>query len=199
MKFLKKINKGVLLSIIVLVCLMTYIVIVEIGRNGQKESIKEACIKYIEFENKYSVMPEEYWTAEGKVNKEDYKNEMKTKLKEMMLDNEKIFNQQKSIVENKLDCSLMDSIIPLNKNSKSIVVKSYTFDGDQVEVTIENTLEIEQVLLPQDDIPPIEELNKTKKTEKYNDIITLKMENGVWKIIYADIETNFAENNRMFF
>ena len=199
MKILRKINKGVLLSIIVLICLMTYIVIVEIGRNNQKELIKEACIKYIEFENKYSVMPEEYWTAEGKVNKEDYKNEMKTKLKEMMIDNEKIYNQQKSIVDNKLECSLIESAISLNKNSKNIIVKSYTFDGDQVEVTIENTLEIEQVLLPQDDMPSIEELNKTKKTEKYNDKITLKMENGVWKIIYADIETNFAENNRMFF
>lgn len=198
MNILKKINKGVLLTFLVLIILLTYIVIVELRRNGEKDQIKQMCTKYIEFENKYSIMPREYWYTQGKINKEEYKNEMANALKEIMIDNEKIYNQQKSIVENKLEENLIDTIIPVKKESKKLNFKSFSFDSDQVEVVIENVLEVETIVIPMDVSINAIENESHNKSEKYEDVITLKRENGVWKIVFADIESTLSENNRLF-
>lgn len=58
MKLLKKINKGVVLTVIVLLVLIIYIVTLEIKRNSEKPNIEEACKDYIELINKYAVLPE---------------------------------------------------------------------------------------------------------------------------------------------
>ncbi len=58
MKLLKKINKGLVLTVIVLVALIIYIVTVEISRNNEKPNIETACKNYIETINKYSTYPE---------------------------------------------------------------------------------------------------------------------------------------------
>ena len=198
MKVLKKINKGVLLSILVLIILITYIIIVEVRRIGEKDQIKEVCTKYIEFENKYSVMPNEYWSNKESINKDDYKKEMANALKEIMIDNEKIYNQQKNIVEDKLEESLLDYNILVKKESKKLNFKSFNFDSDQVEVVIENVLEKETKIIPMDEPININEAVSDNKSEKYDDIITLKRENGVWKVVFADIESTLSENNRFF-
>lgn len=74
MKLLKKINKGLVLTVIVLVALIVYIVTVEISRNNEKPNIETACKNYIETINKYSVFPEKLQKV---YNKEDYSEEQK--------------------------------------------------------------------------------------------------------------------------
>lgn len=59
MKLLKKINKGLVLTVIVLLALIIYIVTVEISRNKEKPNIEAACKNYIETINKYAVLPED--------------------------------------------------------------------------------------------------------------------------------------------
>ena len=66
MKFLKKINKGCILTLIVLVGLICYIVNLEVGRNKEKGAIQEACINYLTFENKYTLLPSEYQNFDNK-------------------------------------------------------------------------------------------------------------------------------------
>lgn len=74
MKLLKKINKGLVLTVIVLVALIIYIVTVEISRNNEKPNIETACKNYIETINKYSVYPEK---LQKLYNKEEYSEEQK--------------------------------------------------------------------------------------------------------------------------
>lgn len=74
MKLLKKINKGLVLTVIVLLALIIYIVTVEISRNNEKPNIETACKNYIETINKYSVFPENLHKV---YNKEDYSEEQK--------------------------------------------------------------------------------------------------------------------------
>lgn len=196
MKFLKKINKGLLLTILVLAILITYIVVVEIQRNGEKDIIKEACERYIDFENKYTVIPKEYRNQNGKVSNEkveEYKIELEKELKNLMIKDENIYNQQKNIVEDKLENQIDAFEIYISKLSKVLKVSKYEFDLDQVVVTIENTLETEY-------IDNTDNFNKktNKTTNKYEDTITLKRENGTWKIVFADIESSFSETGLFF-
>ena len=64
MKLLKKINKGLVLTVIVLVALIIYIVTVEISRSNEKPNIETACKDYIE-------------NIQKVYNKEDYSEEQK--------------------------------------------------------------------------------------------------------------------------
>ena len=200
---LRKINKGVLLTILVLAILITYIVIVEVQRNSEKNLIKEVCEKYIDFENKYTVIPKEYRESNGKIISkekiEDYKKEAADELKKLMINDENIYNQQKNIIEDKLEEQEWSYEINLKKYSKSIKIKKYEFDGDQVVATIENIVEIETVGLYSDEININDEnFSTNKENNKYEDTITLKRENGTWKIVFADIETTLGENGFFF-
>lgn len=200
---LKKMNKGVLLTILVLAILITYIVIVEVQRNSEKGLIKEVCEKYINFENIYTIVPKEYRTQNGKIASnekiEEYKSKAADELKKMMIKDENIYNQQKNIVEDKLKEQIESLDICLKKYSRSIKVKKYEFDGDQVVVTLENIIDLETVGLYDEQININDEkLNINKQTNKYEDTITLKRENGTWKIVFAEVETYLGENGYIY-
>ena len=56
---MKKINKGLILAIIVLLALTIYLVNVENQRKADKPDIKAVCEEFIALTDKYSVLPEE--------------------------------------------------------------------------------------------------------------------------------------------
>lgn len=60
MKILRKINKGLILTIIVLLVLIIYLVNLEVKRNAEKPKIEQVCNEYIELMNKYASMPKDY-------------------------------------------------------------------------------------------------------------------------------------------
>lgn len=187
MKLFKKINKGLILTAIVLVILITYIVTLEIQRNKEKGVIKEACEAYIEFESKYTLLPKEYQSFTNKISQEkleEYKKEVSKELKKLMVDDENVYKLQKSIVEGKIDEQTESFIINTSKNCKLVKISKYEFENDQVTVTIDDLVETEYILADNSD--GINE-NVNKKTDKTEDTITLKRENGKWKVVFAEV------------
>ena len=69
MRILKKINKGLILTIIVLVVLIIYLTNVEKQRGADKPAIQKACEEYIALTDKYVVLPEEMQTFTGEISK----------------------------------------------------------------------------------------------------------------------------------
>ena len=59
MKVLKKINKGLILTIIVVVVLVIYLIGVEKQRDSDKTEIKNTCQEFLGFIDRYTVLPEE--------------------------------------------------------------------------------------------------------------------------------------------
>lgn len=187
MKLFKKINKGLILTTIVLVILITYIVTLEIQRNKEKGVIKEACEAYLEFESKYTLLPKEYQSFTNKISQEkleEYKKEVSEELKKLMVDDENVYKLQKSIVEGKIDEQTESFIINTSKNCKLVKISNYEFENDQVTVTIDDLVETEYILADNSD--GINE-NVNKKTDKTEDTITLKRENGKWKVVFAEV------------
>ena len=70
MKFLKKINKGLVLTIIVILALVVYLVEVERQREDDKTEIRGACEEFIDVTDKYLVLPEEMQTLTGEISEE---------------------------------------------------------------------------------------------------------------------------------
>ena len=59
MKILRKINKGLILTIIVLIALVLYFNNLEKQREAEKTDIKATCEEFIKLTDKYSVLPED--------------------------------------------------------------------------------------------------------------------------------------------
>ena len=187
MRLLRKINKGFVLTIIVLILLVSYIISLEIQRNGEKENIKEACEKYLAFENEYTLLPKEYQSFKNKIPEDkfkEYNEKVAEELKKLMIEDENIYNLQKDIIEDKLSAQLEDTnIIYTSKTSKLVKISKYEFDDDQVTVTIEDSIQVEFI---KKDQQTEEEIAKNK-TSKIEDTITLKKENGEWKVVFAEV------------
>ena len=202
MKLLKKINKGFILTIIVIVVLVIYLVSVEAKRSTEKPHIEQAAKEYIEFVDKYAVMPEEYQKIQTKIKNEDEANEINEKfqkaieeqlsrfedeLKIKMVDNKTARDQQKNILEMLINSSNDPKQNIVAKYDREIKkIKKYVFDEDQVTVTFDSNIEIETKYIENGK-------ERTKKnTQKAEDeSITLKYENGAWKVVYADLRFQF--------
>lgn len=167
MKKLQKINKGVLLTIIVLIILLSYLIQVEAMRNAQKEEILASCKEYISIIDQYSV----------KTEKEV--EEAKNKLKEIMIDKEVATNLQmkqlREVVKKATQGEL--KVTSIKREIKN--VKSYEFDAEQVKVTLYCKIIKETTNL---------EGNKDSQTNYNTYEITLKKEQNRWKVVYSDLQ-----------
>ena len=199
MKFLKKINKGLILTVIVLVALTIYLVNIEIQRKNDKPAIEQACKDYIEIVNKYATLPEENQKINEKISKEErekYEKELKEKLDEKMIENEKAKELQLELIESSWEGETQEASILTKFDKKITKFKSFAFDGDQVTVKFTSTTNEEIKYLKDaeynfetEKYEGTEELTKEESFKSsYDEVITLKKENNKWKVVYADLQ-----------
>ena len=192
MNLVKKINKGLILTIIVLLILGIYLFVVESKRNEAKPEIEEIVKEYIAIVNKYSVVPEDMQKIQvptsneefTRINEEmdkkvdEYLNKYEAELKEKMIDNKEVVDMQKDAMKSFLDNANNYFQEVVTKYNREIVkIRKYAFDEDQVTVTLETSTEIENKYLK------VRKENPTSKDET----ITLQLVDGKWKVVYADL------------
>lgn len=197
MNLLKKINKGLILTIIVLLILGIYLFVVESKRNEAKPEIEEIVKEYIAIVNKYSVVPEDMQKIQvptsneefTRINEEmdkkvdEYLNKYEAELKEKMIDNKEVVDMQKDAMKSFLDNANNYFQEVVTKYNREIVkIRKYAFDEDQVTVTLETTTEIENKYLDEGN----EKVRKENPTSK-DETITLQLVDGKWKVVYADL------------
>ena len=161
MKVLKKINKGLILTIIVLAALLIYISGVEKQRNADKPDIRKACEDFILLTDKYVVLPEDMQkseVSEEKVN--EYVNQMKSDVEKVMISNTEAVKIQKQVIENNLrnGYNALDVRIKMSRKIKKI--NGYEFDGNQVTVKLKDQVEIVTKVF--------DEIDSTKETETFD-------------------------------
>ena len=188
MKILRKINKGLVLTIIVLLALTVYLANVEKQRKEDKEDIKKACEEFISFTDKYLVLPEEMQkltepVVEDKI--DEYKKEMKTELEKLMISNEENLKLQYQNLEFALDEGYHSSEGIRSKLERKITkISSYEFEGNQVTVTFKSKVKIIRKYLNEEN----EEQEKQKSFDVDEDEILLQKIDKKWKIVYADLK-----------
>ena len=143
MKVLKKINKGLILTIIVLAALLIYISSIEKQRNSDKTDIRKACEEFIALTDKYVVLPEDMQkseVSEEKVN--EYVNQMKNDVEKVMISNTEAVKIQEQVIENNLRDSYNALDVRSKVSRKIKKINGYEFDGNQVTVKLNNQVEI---------------------------------------------------------
>lgn len=192
MKVLKKINKGLILTIIVLAALLIYISGVEKQRNADKPDIRKACEEFIALTDKYVVLPEDMQkteVSEEKVN--EYVNQMKNDVEKVMISNTEALKIQEQVIENNLRDSYNALDVRSKVSRKIKKINGYEFDGNQVTVKLNNQVEIVTKVF--------NEIESTKETETFeasSDEIILQKVDGKWKIVYSNLQ--FDGSNRYY-
>lgn len=192
MKVLKKINKGLILTIIVLAALLIYISGVEKQRNADKPDIRKACEDFILLTDKYVVLPEDMQkseVSEEKVN--EYVNQMKSDVEKVMISNTEALKIQEQVIENNLRDSYNALDVRSKVSRKIKKINGYEFDGNQVTVKLNNQVEIVTKVF--------DEIESTKETETFeasSDEIILQKVDGKWKIVYSNLQ--FDGSNRYY-
>lgn len=201
MKFLKKINIGLVLTIIVLLAVVIYSINAENNRKNSKEDIKKACENFIEISNKYSILPTEYQVIgeDGKnVDLSAYYSEIKNELNKITT-NESATNIQKNIISDNLESQLLNTSSFITEFNKKIVkITSYSFDGNQVSVTFNTKTTVKQKYqdINSETGEPIEKV-KESSFDNEDESITLERKDGNWKIVCGNLSYS-ADNSLMY-
>jgi uncharacterized ubiquitin-like protein YukD len=196
MKFLKKINIGLVLTIIVVVAVAIYSVNVEVQRNKEKGNIKTACEEFIKTTNKSVILPEKFQNINTKITEQEfnaYIEEVKSNLKEKMIDNNSALEIQTTIIEGELENQLSSESIITKFEREILKISSYAFDGDQVTVTFKSkvTKDVKSLVNNGYDDDGNEISKEETNSDSFNtesETITLQKVDGVWKVVYADLQ-----------
>lgn len=209
MKIFKKINIGLILTIIVVIAVTIYSINVEVKRNKEKENIKTACEEFIKTTGEFLVLPEEYQKLNKKVTQQElekYMEKVQNGLKQKMIDNKSALEIQTIILQSEIEEQISSEHIVTKFEREILKINSYLFDGNQVTVTFKGKVNKDIKTLVIDGYD--ENLNETKKEETKNssfnteqETITLQKIDNTWKIVYSDLqysEDSFVFDNIMY-
>lgn len=192
MKFIKKINIGLVLAIIAIVAVVVYSVNLESGRKSAKEDIKKACEEFIDLTDKYYTLPSEYQVIGEKsvdVDLTDFYTKMEDELRAKTT-SEGTANIQKTILTEYVKNQLVNtSIITVSFNREITKISNYNFDGNQVTVTFNSKITTKQKY-NDINLETGETSEKIRENvfEVQNESITLEKKDGTWKIVYANLQ-----------
>lgn len=181
---MKKINKGLILTLIVLLILTMYLINVENQRSKEKSSIQSACEKFIELTNNYVVLPEnmqESTDTKIKENIEKYSQEMKKELVNQMVSNKEDIEYQHNFFKAQLEKGYNGLETRAGYNRKIIKITKYEFNKEQVKVQFNSKI-TETVKIGDEE--------QKSSFETYGDEIILQKIDGNWKIVYSNLHTN---------
>lgn len=183
---MKKVNKGFILTLIVLIALMFYILKVEMQRKADKEEIQKAYEEFIDFTDKYAVLPENLQTitdTKPEEEIEEYKKQMKADLKKLMIDNEEAVNLQYQYLEPILTKGYNKLEVRLSQEREIGKIHVYKFDGNKVTIKFQGNLNRKVKFFN-----GTQEVIETESFEvPYNEIVLQKVK-GEWKVEYSNLQ-----------
>ena len=195
MKILKKINKGLLLTIIVVAVLVIYLTNLEKQREADKTDIKKACEDFIALTDEFVVLPEDMQTYTGEISKENeekIETQLKEALKKQMVDNDKAIDIQYEYLVDKLQNGYETENEVKTKNKRTITkISGYEFDGNQVTVTIKTSTETTYKY--KEDFTGEEKERKDTNTSSSDEIVLQKVD-GKWKVVYSYLQFDVGNN-----
>lgn len=199
MKVLRKINKGLVLTVIVLVALIIYFNNLEKQREKDKTDIIKACEEFIAFTDRSVVLPEEMQTFNGEISKENeekIKEQLKEEIKKYMVENDEAVEVLYKYLFDKLQYGYLGRNEVKAKSKRTITkISGYEFDGNQVTVSLKSSLESTYKYKDYDET---EKERQNTVSNTYDEIVLQKVDDK-WKIVYAylqfDVGSNYYNND----
>ena len=199
MKNLKKINLGLVLTIITLLAVTIYSINIEAQRKSSKDEIKKTCEEYIDVVDKYLVLPEDAQVLGEdvkNVNLDIFKSDMEKELKEKMISDSAVKIQKEILTDYAENDLLNTEVITTSFDRKITKIKSYSFEGDQVTVSFDAKITLKQKYL---EVKPEngekQEKAREESRDAKSDMITLEKKDGKWKVVYSNFDYALSSYN----
>lgn len=186
MKLIRKINKGFILTVIVVLALTAYLINQDKQRKIEKIEIKKVCNEFIDFTNKYTLLPENMNSLDKLISQKEldaYKHELKNELKKQMIENESAIELQYNVLVSELEKNFSENKVVTEISRTLIESPIYEFEGNQVKVTIKSKVSKTEKYKDNG-----EEKIKQISFNTYDNQITLQKTEGKWKIIFANLQ-----------
>ena len=193
MTFFKKINRGLILTVVVLLITATYLVTNAIAQSAAKPEIKIICANYIKTAISYKMLPQNY----RKENPQMPKAELDKYIEYMSKDLNEFYTsyeQTNKFTVNEYKASLENQAqgkgIIYNYTKEISSYKDFAFKDDTVNVTIitnssfDGAVDISGNNGPKSMPSTSDRQNISSQT---TDTITLQKVNGTWKVLHADL------------
>lgn len=191
MKFLKKLNKGLILTIIVLVILLVYLFNLENSRKKAKPELEKICQSYVDLYNKYSMFDEKYRTIDKSITDDEYSKYLKLAKDDsvnIFVDDSNILDNQMQSIKQNLNTQLSGNYVLTDVKRTINKFSSFTFDSDTVTVVFKSYAEISYLSRPDSSYDKksgkyLGTAEKKSNASEMSDTISLKKVDDNWKIV----------------
>ncbi len=192
MKYLSKINRGAILTSIIILGVIIYLVTNSVNQNNEKPRIKQICETYLETQVTYSMLPVKYRVDKPEIPESEFKAylaEMKKNIIAFYPDKEQYYKFILDNLTGDLTGQRTGNSILFQYTKEIIKFDEFVFDGNSVDVrfTSKTTIETKSV-------NPAKAGQKEKLTQELQDNIILEKIDGQWKIVYANITRPQGDN-----
>lgn len=185
MKFLQKVNRGLILTLLVLAVVVAYSVSISVSHASEKPEIRNICKKYIATAVDYKMVPEKYRSEklempQGELDK--YIADMSRDIKAFYSDNEQTYKYMLASYKASLQDQAKGKDVIYSYKKDITDFKKFIFDGKTVTVTILTNSVY--------DGPNVFQPGTARESiaAQTTDVITLQQINGKWKIVYAYLQ-----------
>lgn len=198
MKILKKLNLGLVLTIIVLLALVIYLVVQNGQRTNAKTEILKVCEGYIELTDKFAVLPEsaQVLGEDAKtVNLDEYKKNLKSDL-EKISSNDTVVEINGTILTDVVKKDLLNTNVITTKFDRKITkLRSFEFNGNTVTVTFDSKVHVTQKYAKIDPVTgSVSEESKENSFEVQRETVSLEKKDNNWKVVTANIAFSDPQN-----
>lgn len=191
MKLLSKINRGVILTVAVILTIVIYLIATSIYNSSQKPILEDLSKQYIEVYLEYELLPQEHRVQSPDIPENefnDFVEELTDELKEFYPGDD---NYYKFSLQNKIGnlTDQMNGQGVITSYSKSIIkFEEFIFSKNSVDVKVSTLTSIEYY----DPYNPSAQ-DSVKITQEVEDQIIFQKFDGEWKVVYSNINRPFNE------
>ncbi len=192
MKVLAKINRGVILTVVVLLGVAAYLIGLEVMHSSARKEIGALCEEYVQAELGYHMLPEEYRGATPGMTEaelDSYIAQMKEDLTPYYVNNEQTYQYLFSSLEQSLRNQAQGYDVTYEL-TKDIMQTEITFDGDKARVQLSCYTTLKGTTAYTPDIAATTPNNSVSRETR--DTLYLQRVDGEWKLTYSNLTIPYA-------
>jgi hypothetical protein len=182
LKFFAKLNRGVLLSAAVVIAAAVYLIVLEASHSAAKPEIQRVCRSYTTTVAQYMLLPQKYRLQKPNIPKSEltsYESSASDAVKSYYAAGA-LARYDINLIKKSLDSQAAGSGTVYTYSRKIKKFNTMTFDGDTVTVSFTSELKY--------DGPLNSAVTRSSVTKNTNDTMTLKNENGKWRVVYSSLQ-----------
>jgi hypothetical protein len=184
MKARKKFNRGVIITVIAVLCVSAYLIGLDITQNAEKPAIQKVVESYINTYVSYNMLPQSYRIATPNIPQaemDSYVAKMESDVKSYFAADDNSYKFMTDMLKSNLESQKTETTVIYSFDKTISKYTKFSFDKSTVTVTVETNSSY--------DGPDKNNSNsgRLKLNAVTTDTIVLKKVNGEWKVVYSNI------------